>query len=181
MLNTTSGDVELIEVPTRNAEPFGIVVDPDNRPWASASGSNKLFEIDSSTFSLREIELPDADSRPRRLVATSDGDIWFADYSRGRLGHYAVLNGQITQWLMPGGEDSKPYGMAVDRDDRIWIVETGNVPNRFVGFDTGSGVFLNETDIPSGGGTVSHMYYHEPAGEVWFATATNYIGRAKVH
>ena len=30
-------------------------------------------------------------------------------------------------------------------------------------------------------GSVRHMYYFQPAGEVWFGTDTNYVGRAKVH
>jgi virginiamycin B lyase len=82
---------------------------------------------------------------------------------------------------MPGGEDSRPFGMAVDRNDRIWIVETGSTPNRLVGFDSGLGTFLTETDIPSGAGSVSHLHYAEAAGEIWFGTGTNYVGRARVH
>jgi virginiamycin B lyase len=82
---------------------------------------------------------------------------------------------------MPGGADSRPYGMAVDRSDTIWIVETGISPNRFVGFDAATEEFVNMTDIPSGGGAVRHMDYFAPAGEIWFGTDTNYIGRAKVH
>jgi virginiamycin B lyase len=71
--------------------------------------------------------------------------------------------------------------MAVDRNDRIWIVETGLMPNRLVGFDPAIGAFLTETDIPSGAGSISHLHYHEPAGEIWFGTASNYVGRAIVH
>ena len=93
----------------------------------------------------------------------------------------ALQKMRFREWMMPGGDDSKPYGMAIDKNDRIWIVETGLTPNRFVGFDTATGAFLNQTDIPSGGGSVRHMYYYEPGGEVWFGTDTNYIGRAKVH
>ncbi|MEE8514360.1 MAG: hypothetical protein V3S73_06555 [Gammaproteobacteria bacterium] len=71
--------------------------------------------------------------------------------------------------------------MAVDKNDRLWFVETGISPNRFVGFDTVSGNFLSRTEIPSGAGSVRHMYYFQPAGEVWFGTDSNYVGRAKVH
>ncbi len=74
-----------------------------------------------------------------------------------------------------------PYGMAVDKNDRLWFVETGISPNRFVGFDTVSGNFLSRTEIPSGAGSVRHMHYFQPAGEIWFGTDTNYVGRAKVH
>ena len=50
-----------------------------------------------------------------------------------------------------------------------------------VGFDPATGEFFSQTDIPSGGGTVRHMVYYEPAGELWFGTDTNYIGRAAIH
>lgn len=180
-LAVTTGEVRLIRVPTRKARPYGISVGADGVPWVGAFGSNKLIRIDPDSMGLSEIELPDEDSRPRRLVITSDGNVWYADYELGRLGRYEPANGRFTEWTMPSGENSRPYGMAVDKNDRIWVVETGVEPNRFVGFDAATGTFLTETDIPSGAGSVRHMFYYEPAGEVWFGTDTNYVGRAKVH
>ena len=144
-------------------------------------GSNKLAHIDAKSMTLEEIELPNPDSRPRRLAVTSDNRVWYVDYALGRLGRYDPQSGAFGEWSLPSGEDSRPYGMAVDKNDRLWLVETGVEPNRFVGFDASSEEFLGGTDIPSGGGTVRHMYYFEPAGEVWFGTDTNYVGRARVH
>jgi virginiamycin B lyase len=180
-LSTTDNSVQLIQVATRKARPYGIVVDGDNMPWAVTFGSNKLLQIFPASMTIREIDLPNAKSRPRRLVSTTNGDIWYADFALGRLGRYRPAADEFREWMMPGGDNSKPYGMAVDKNDRIWIVETGLRPNRFVGFDTAAESFLNQTDIPSGGGSVRHMYYYEAGGEVWFGTDTNYIGRAKVH
>jgi virginiamycin B lyase len=173
--------VQLIKVPTGRSRPYGIVVDSQDVPWVVEFGSNKLLRIDPQSMSVREIELPDKESRPRRLVITSDDHIWYADYSRGYLGRYSPQTGEFAEWPMPGGADSRPYGMAVDRNDKIWIVETGVTPNRFVGFDAATEEFVSMTDIPSGGGAVRHMDYFAPAGEIWFGTDTNYIGRAKVH
>lgn len=180
-LDVATEAVELIEVPTRKARPYGIVVNSRDEPWAVAFGSNRLLRIDPDEMTLSEIELPDDDARPRRLVTTSDDRVWWVDYERGYLGRFDPGTGQFSEWPMPGGEDSEPYGMAVDRFDRIWIVESGLSPNRFVGFDTQNLEFFSVTEIPSGGGTVRHMHYYEPAGEVWFGTDTNYIGRARVH
>jgi len=180
-LTTADGAIELIPVASKKSQPSGIIVDRDNMPWAVAFGSNKLLQIFPATMTIAEIDLPDVKSRPRRLVSTSNGDIWYADFELGRLGRYRPVNNDFAEWSMPGGGDSRPFGMAVDRNDRIWIVETGAEPNRFVGFDTASGSFLNESDIPSGAGSVRHMFYYEAAGEVWFGTDSNYIGRAKVH
>jgi len=180
-LTVHDNGVELIEVPTRKSRPYGIIVDPDNSPWAAAFGNNTLLQIDPANMTIAEIPLPDEDSRPRRLAATSNGDIWYADFALGRLGRYRPVEKEFTEWPMPGGADSKPYGMAVDKNDRLWVVETGIQPNRFIGFDTQTGSFFSETDIPSGGGSIRHMHYYEKAGEVWFGTDTNYIGRAEVH
>ncbi len=180
-LTTQSGSIKLIPLASKKLKPYGIIVDKDNMPWAAAYGRNKLLQIFPDTMTIAEIDLPDDKSRPRRLVSTSNGDIWYVDYALGRLGRYRSVTKEFLEWTMPGGSDSKPYGMAVDKNDRIWIVETGVEPNRFIGFDTASGSFLNETDIPSGGGTVRNMYYYEAKGEVWFGTDSNYVGRAKVH
>lgn len=78
---------------------------------------------------------------------------------------------------MPGGPDSRPYAMAVDAQDRIWAVETGVQPNRFVGFDPKSETFFGTTEVPSGGGTVRHMVFHAPTNTIWFGADTNTIGR----
>jgi virginiamycin B lyase len=173
--------VQLIEVPTGRAKPYGIVVDSRDIPWAAASGTNRLLRVDPDSMTLEEITLPSKDSRPRRLAITSDDRVWFVDFDRGYLGRYSPAAGEFAEWPMPGGADSRPHAIAVDRNDKIWIVETGMSPNRFVGYDAATEEFLSVTEIPSGGGSVEHMDYFAPAGEIWFGTETNYIGRAKVH
>ena len=180
-LSRPGREVSLKVVPTAKARPYGIVVDQDDVPWAVEFGSHKLLKIDLDDLSLTEIDLPNTGSRPRRLGITSDGNVWYVDYALGTLGRYDPANSEFREWPLPHGADSKPYGMAVDRNDRIWLVETGVSPNRFVGFDTTTEKFVSSSEIPSGGGAVRHMNYFEPRGEVWFGTDTNYIGRAIVH
>jgi len=180
-LRTRSNEVVLLPLPTKKSLPAGIVVNSRDEPWAILTGSNKLLRIDRATMSLEEITLPREKSRPRRLVATSNNALWYTDFALGVLGSYDPGTSTFSEWTMPGGIDSKPLAIAVDRNDRIWIVETGVSPSRLVGFDTASGTFLTETDIPSGAGIVRHLFYYEPAGEIWFGTESNYIGRAKVH
>jgi virginiamycin B lyase len=70
--------------------------------------------------------------------------------------------------------------MAVDSQDRLWFVETAPDPNQFVGFDPKTREFFSVTKIPSGGGAIRHMMFNRSAGEIWFGTDTNTIGRAKV-
>ena len=72
-LTGTSRTVRLIPVPTAQSRPYGIVVDVQDRPWVVEFGSYKIATIDPEAMTLREIELPRRDARPRRLAITSDG------------------------------------------------------------------------------------------------------------
>jgi virginiamycin B lyase len=172
--------MRIVRVPTPNARPYGIVVAPDGRPWIVLFGTNKLATVDPTTFALREIPLPREDARPRRLVVTSDGIIWYGDYRGGRLGRYAPATGAFREWSLPGGAGSLPYAMAGDARGRIWLVETGPRPNRFVMFDPRTSTFGAPAPIPSGAGSVRHMMFHRATRTIWFGTDANTIGRARL-
>lgn len=172
--------VDLINSQSERSRPYGIKIAPDGSIWVALFGVNKLANIDPETMALREIVLPRAEARPRRLEITSDGRVWYGDYAGGMLGVYNPKTKSFKEYAMPQGENARPYGMARDSKDRIWMVATGVTPNVFVGFDTKAREFFSETEVPSGGGTIRHMHYHQPSGAVWFGTDSNYVGRAIV-
>jgi virginiamycin B lyase len=179
-LNAGTGEVRLIPSATARSRPYGIVIDGQDRVWLNLFGTNKLAMVDPATMRMEEIALPRADARTRRIALTRDGAVWYVDYAGGMLGRYDPAARQFREWPLPGGTGSRPYAMAVDDQDRIWMVETGARPNRFVGFDPRTGEFFSNTPIESGGGAVRHMVFHAPAREIWFGTDTNTIGRAKI-
>jgi virginiamycin B lyase len=172
-----TGSILLTPLLTQNARPYGIVVGSTHRPWFTEFGTNKLGTIDSTTKSVKEISLPRTEARPRRLALTSDNAVWYVDYAGGYLGRFIPTTRKVKEWRAPGGEDARPYGMTVDDKDRVWFVETGLHPNRLVGFDTNDKNVISITNIESGGGTVRHMFYHQPTQTIWFGTDANTIGR----
>jgi virginiamycin B lyase len=179
-LNMATRKVDLIKSKTERSRPYGIKIAPDGKPWIVLFGTNKLATIDPASLELTEIAIPRASARPRRVEITSDGRIWYADYADGKLGVYDPKAKTFKEWDMPSGAQSRPYGAALDDKDRVWLAESGVQPNKLVAFDTRSEKFVSSTDIPSGGGTVRHMHYLEPAQEIWFGADTNTIGRAKI-
>jgi virginiamycin B lyase len=179
-LNIADSSVELIPVPTNRARPYGIKIAPDGTPWIVLLGTHKLASVDVKTLKLTEHVIPSDDARPRRLEITRDGRIWYADYARGMLGLYNPKNNSFKEWPLPGDEDARPYGMALDKQEHVWVV-TGKQPNLFVGFDTKAEKIFSKTPIPSGAGTVRHMDYHAPSDTVWFGTDKQTIGRAAVN
>lgn len=176
-LDTQTRKITLHDVPTSGARPYGLIVH-HNQPWVALFGTNKLATVDQGK--IKEIVLPREDSRPRRLAVTSDGNVWYGDYAGGYLGRYNPRTGQIDEWKMPSGEDSRPYAMANDSEGRIWFVETGVMPNRFVGFDPATQKFTKGVEVPSGGRTVRHMVFDPHKNAIWFGTDTNTIGKATI-
>ena len=70
--------------------------------------------------------------------------------------------------------------MATDAAGRVWVFETGGVPNRLVGFDPDSESFFAIGVIPSGGGSVRHAVYDSATDTIWFGTDRNTLGRARL-
>ncbi len=178
-LTVSTGQVQLLKVPTENARPYGIKLDSKGRPWIVLFGTNKIATVDPATMQLREITLPRAATRPRRMEITSDDKIWYGDYAGGFLGRYDPVTGKVDEWQLPGGADARPYAMVRDDEDRVWVVETSR-PNRFVSFDSRTLKFSEETPVPSGGGVVRHMIYDPATKAIWFGTDNNTLGRAIV-
>jgi virginiamycin B lyase len=87
-LNTAIHRVRLIPVPPRNARPYGIISDPQGRPWIALLDTNKLATIEPVTMKLTEIDLSEDDAQPRRVGRTSDGQIWYVDHAQGYLSRY---------------------------------------------------------------------------------------------
>ena len=172
-LETTGGEMMLWEVPTESARPYGLIVEND-RPWATLFGTNKLATVENGK--LKEFELDREKSRPRRLGMTDDGTLWYVDYNQGYVGSYDPVTGDNKDWRAPAAGNSRPYGMAVDKRNDVWFVETGVQPNRLVGFDTETHEFSEPIELESGGGTVRHMFYDEGTDSIWFGTDANTLG-----
>jgi virginiamycin B lyase len=179
-LNTKTGKVDVARVPSPNARPYGIEVDSKGRPWFNEFGNEKIATVDPATLKITEYSMPNERSRGRRIAITSDDKIWYVDYTRGYLGRFDPGSKQFKEWAPPGGASALPYAMSLDDKDRLWVVETGSQPNRFVGFDPKTEKFFGITPVPSGGGTVRHMMFDEKTGQIWFGTDNNTIGRAEV-
>ncbi len=180
-VDTKTGQVHTIPVPTSNSRPYGITVDSKNRPWFVEFNSNKLASIDPATMKITEHTLPNEKARARRLEATADGMIWYADYMRGMIARFDPRTGQVKEWPAPGGPKSLPYAMAQDDRGRLWITETGIQPNTLAGFDPKTERWFSVTPIAKSGGlTVRHMIFHKPTRTLWFGTDANTIARAVV-
>ncbi|RUO35974.1 lyase [Aliidiomarina shirensis] len=175
--DTAAESFTMYEVTTPRARPYGIVVHNDE-PWVVMLGTNQIATVRDGE--LIEIDLPREETRTRRLAVADNGHVWFGDYAGGYIGRFDPVTAEVSEWQLPAGADSRPYAVAMDAEQRFWVVETGVQPNRFVGFDTETETWTSLFDVPSGGGTVRHMVYDAESNSIWFGTDENTIGQASI-
>jgi virginiamycin B lyase len=164
----------------RSINPYGIVLDSKGRPWFNLFQSNLIGTIDPETFELKTYPLASDSTLNRRIAITSDDQIYYTDYRRGRLGHLDPKTGKVTDWALPGGPASLPYGMIIDDQNRVWVAETGSQPNKLVGFDPKSGKFFSNTVIPGERNTVRHMFFDKKTKQIWWAMDSGQVWKIDV-
>jgi virginiamycin B lyase len=177
-LDTKTGAIRTVLVPTKEARPYGIVATPDGDAWAVLFGAGKLARVARADLALEEIALPRAASRPRRLGLDADGNVWYVDNAHGHLGRYDPKAKTADEWLSPS-KPAAPYAMAVV-DGVPWYFESGPQPNLLRRFDHASPTFADGVAIPGGGGTVRHMEYDPKRRSLWFGTDRNTRGQAVI-
>lgn len=166
--------LEVWQVPTPRARPYGIALDNNNQPWVVLLGTNKLATI--ADGKLHEIELPRDEARPRR-VDVIDGEVWYVDYAAGYFGAYDQEDNTFREWPSPSGDRAAPYGAIRGAGKHFFYVETGPQPNRMIGVDTTSGAVVYNQEIPESGGAVRHMFHDAKRNAIWFGTDTGNMVR----
>lgn len=177
-LDPATGKILLKKVPTPNANPYGLIVGPDEDIYFCEFGANKIGKVNPTTLDISEIALPQG-ARPRRIANHPDGLIYYTDFARGYVGELDPKTEKVQEWSSPGGEGSEPYGIASTSDGIVWYVETGLKPNVLVAFDPKTKKF-QRWPIPSGGGVVRNMVA-TPGGNLYLAcSGVNKVAVAEV-
>ncbi len=179
-LSPATGEMQIVAAPSGagTTYPYGIQVNAQGVPWYVDFRGNRIASIEPKTMTIKEIALPSADARPRRLAITADDAVWYTDFARGSLGRYDPQTGAIREWLSPGGKDSQPYGIAAV-GTVVWYSESGVRPNTLVRFDPASEKFQTWT-IPSGGGVIRNMMAMRNGNLVLACSGVNRVALVEV-
>lgn len=97
----------------------------DGTIYYAMGGANKIGRITSSfgsTLSLKQFNVPTANSFPVGLVVAADGTVWFAEQNASQIGHLDPKTGTITEFKTPT-VNSGPVGITVGPDGALWFTE----------------------------------------------------------
>jgi virginiamycin B lyase len=178
MLGRLDPDTGAVDEIATEPRPYGIKVAQDGTVWIAYNGTNKIGAMQPDTMEVRYYEVPDANTRIRRLDIDSQGIIWFVNSSMGKIGRLDPTSGDIQQWDSPSGPRSHPYAIAVI-DDVIWYNESGMRPDALVRFDPNTESFQSWA-IPSGVGIVRNMATTKAGNLLIHQTSSNRVGLVRI-
>ncbi len=149
---------------------YGIAIDQQGNPWfAEFMPDGQIGRVDVKTGKVQKWSPPSKGGRPRRLQIDSDGTVWFAEFSGGRLAHFDPKTEQFKEYTLPGPE-ATPYALSIDKDHNIWYAsEWMDVVGRL---DPKTGQVL-EYPFPQSENAMREFFYDSSSGRTWFGTPPN--------
>ncbi|MEX0965301.1 MAG: hypothetical protein WDZ52_14820 [Pseudohongiellaceae bacterium] len=175
-LNPVSGEIKEIDSEPR---PYGIKAAADDRLWVAFNDTNKIGAMHPDTMEVKYYEIPNANTRVRRLDLDSNGMVWFVNSTQGKIGRLNPKTGEIRQWDSPSGASSQPYALAVI-DDVIWYNESGMRPDALVRFNPDTETFQSWA-IPSGAGIVRNVWKTDAGNLLIHQSSSNRVGLVKIN
>ena len=119
-----NGAMTFYELPTEAAGPVGISAGPDV-VWFTELLAGQLGRLDADG-NVTEVPLPDRQSKPHAVVATTDGGCWATLWGSGTLVRLQANGDVVREYDLGAG--SEPHGLALADDGSVWVaLETGSL------------------------------------------------------
>jgi copper transport protein len=160
-----------LQLPTSNASPLGITVDPlSGQIWIAESSVDKIANIDPTTNKIIEYS-PGVGKNNTLIDPTSiitdpfNGNIYISEHD----GHtVSIFNPVLKTFNRFPTIDSNglPFGMALDNDRNLWVAE--HVIDKIAVLDTRTGEH-KEVDIPISNPSFIQWLTSDSKGNIWFA------------
>jgi virginiamycin B lyase len=118
------------------------VIAQDHFLWVACN--MELGRLDIDTNFLKDYYVDKYTADLADLAVDRMGNVWFVEYSSGKVGGYYRLDDRLQIFPIPTA-DAAPTCLGIDPQGRLWFIESG--PNKLGMFDTGMSSF-REFDLP---------------------------------
>jgi copper transport protein len=166
--NTQAKNFTTFQFPTTNTTALGITIDPSDQIWI-AEGVGKLANIDpTNNFKITEYS-PEGKNNtlvnPTALLADPiTGDIYISEHDGYAVSVFNPVIKTFKEYL-PLNSNGKPFGMALDNNNNLWIAE--QTINKIAIIDPRTGED-KEVTIPSPSPFIQWLT-SDSRGNIWFA------------
>ena len=157
--------------PMPKANPHGLTVDSDGFVWAVGHGVERL-DPHTGKMDVYSVDSEGRAVRGHTVAVDSKKNVWFSDITGNMLHKWDAQTKTITSWEAPG-RNVYPYGLVIDRDDKIWMAEW--IRCRYVKFDPDSAKFTEY--VPLDQPCASKRLRIDSQGLVWYAYSAFKAGK----
>ena len=148
---------------------YGIALDKQGTIWfAEFTPAGQIGKIDPKTLAVTKYQLPTNRAFPRRIQVDSDGTIWVAEYTAGKLAHFDPKTQHFAEYDLPGPE-ATPYALGIAKDHSIWF--SSEYMDYIGRLDPASGK-VTKYPVPQSENTMRE-FYPDDQGRMWFGSPAN--------
>ena len=124
-IDPKGGKIKEYPLRTPHSGPHGLVEDRGGNIWYTGNTGALVGKLDPRTGAVTEYKMPDPEVKdPHTLIFDHSGILWFVAQNANRIGRLDPKSGEI-KLLTPPTPKSRPYGMAVDSKDNVFVVLFG--------------------------------------------------------
>ncbi len=164
-LDPKTGAMKEYKLKSAHTGPHGLIEDKDGNIWFTGNNAGLIGKLDPKTGAVTEYKLPNPDAKdPHTLIFDHDG-INF-------IGRLDPKTGDI-KLVQPPTPKSRPYGMAVNSKNVVFIVLFGT--NKVASID--KNMQVKEYPLPDAGARPRRIAI-SPDDMIWYADfARGFLGR----
>src|SRR5437867_5000 len=173
-IDPKTGKVKEYPLKTQHSGPHGLVEDKAGNIWYTGNTGALIGKLDPKSGNVTEYKMPDPEAKdPHTLIFDKAGILWFTVQNANRIGRLDPKSGEI-KLLTPPTPKSRPYGMALDSKDNLFVVQFGT--NRIVRVDPKS-LEMREYVLPNAESRPRRLTITSD-DMVWYADySRGYLGR----
>ena len=175
-LDPKTGEMKEFELKTPFSGPHGLMEDASGNIWFTANNVGLIGKLDPKTGAITEYKLPDAKARdPHTLIFDREGILWFTVQQANMIGRLdPKLDPKSAVKLVTSPtEKSRPYGMAVNSKNVVFIVEFGAPKIMSI---SGKDMQIKEFTLPNAGARPRRLAIG-PDDRIWYSDfARGFLG-----
>ena len=157
---------QVLELP----DTYGMAIDQNGDIWATEfRPGGVLGKVDGNTLKVTKYHPPNKESRPRRVIVDSKGNVWVGDWSGGAILRFDPKTETFREYKIPGPEPT-PYSMQVDQNDNLWFTSHFNDYLGRLDPQTGN---ITQYPLPIDSDIGSREMFRDSQGRMWIASPPN--------
>lgn len=107
------------------AGPHTIYITRDQQIWYAGNRARHIGRINPKSGDIRQVAMPEDElADPHTFYEDSKGRLWFTAQWANQIGRYDRNSGDI-QYVDVPTDNARPYGIAIDDQDTVWVVLLG--------------------------------------------------------